>query len=335
MKSIEHYWYSRNIVSFLLLPLSWLYILLASTRRLLYQSGIFKQTRLHVPVIIVGNISVGGTGKTPLTEWLVTCLKENGYKPGIVSRGYGGRAKHWPQQVRADSDPVLVGDEPVLLAQHCQCPLVVDPKRVRAAEFLLNKYDCDIIVADDGLQHYELARDIEIVVIDGVRRFGNGRCLPAGPLRETLSRLQQVDYLVINNGFTCDGEFKMKIQAKQFCRVNEPTIVSESSTFNNAGTVHAVAGIGNPQHFFDMLKSRQLNLIEHVFPDHYKYTETDIAFSDDYPIIMTEKDAVKCRPFADDNVWFLSVEPELEHSLAGRILSKLVQINTEQQQSTH
>jgi len=323
MKSLDQYWYGRNIVSSLLLPLSWLFMMIAAVRRSAYRKGLLAQTRLPVPVIIVGNITVGGTGKTPLTAWLVESLKRHGLRPGIISRGYKGKASDWPQQVRSDSSPELVGDEAVLLAQQCHCPVVVDPQRIRAGRALLAQTPCDIIIADDGLQHYRLARDIEIVVVDGVRRFGNGRYLPAGPLREPMSRLDEVDYIVVNDGATQAGEFGMNVQAGQLRRVNNPSVAIDAATMAALGPAHGVAGIGNPQRFFALLSAMGFDTIDHQFPDHFAYRESDIRFADSKPVIMTEKDAVKCHHFADDNCWFVPItaviDPQLEIALLAQV----------------
>jgi len=327
MKSLDHYWYSRNIVSLLLLPLSWLFMAIVALRRGAYRLGLFSRQRLSVPVIIVGNISVGGTGKTPLTAWLVDCLQRHGLKPGIVSRGYKGRARDWPQQVYADSDPLMVGDEAVLLAQRCHCPVVVGPARVRAAQVLLEQAACNVLIADDGLQHYQLARDVEIAVVDGKRRFGNGRCLPAGPLREPVGRLRDVDFVIVNNGPVQGHEYAMRVRPGSICRLNAPDDVVDAATLAT-GPVHAVAGIGHPQQFFDLLSSMGFDIIPHPFPDHFDYRQADIRFADDYPVIMTEKDAVKCRRFAEQRHWYLPIavdmDPRLEATLMARV-DRLVQ----------
>ena len=211
MKRLDHYWYTRSPWLLLLTPLSLLFRVVVGARRLAYRVGIKRSTRVSLPVIVVGNITVGGTGKTPLVVWLAGYLREKGHAPGIVSRGYGGTASHWPQQVRADSDPAVVGDEAVLLAATTGCPMAVAPDRVAAAQALVDQGGCDVIISDDGLQHYALQRDIEIAVIDGVRRFGSGFLLPAGPLREPLKRLQQVD-LVVVNGLGDGDEHRMTLQ---------------------------------------------------------------------------------------------------------------------------
>lgn len=237
-------------------------------------------------------------------------LKQRGYKPGIVSRGYGAQAKVYPKLVTADSNPLQVGDEPLLIARTTHCPIVIDPKRVRAVRTLVNRYACDIVISDDGLQHYALARTIEIAVIDGVRRFGNGYCLPAGPLREAPARLTSVDFIV-SNGKAQTNEYIMTLAAKQLQSVAEPKQTKNLSDFKGQ-TVHAIAGIGNPQRFFQTLREHGIMLIEHEFPDHYPYQAKDLQFKNELPIIMTEKDAVKCAGFAGPDCWYLAVEAELE-----------------------
>ncbi len=276
---------------------------------------------VDVPVIVVGNISVGGTGKTPLVVWLVGLLQKAGYQPGIVLRGYGGKAERWPQQVRPDSDPLMVGDEPVMLAQRCACPIVAAPDRVAAANALLKYSNCDLIITDDGLQHYRLKRDIEIVVVDGERRFGNGHCLPAGPLREPQSRLDEVDF-IIANGLARRGEFAMSLEPAGLKSLENDVFLQ--SIEDLAGQrVHALAGIGNPQRFFQLLRSRGLEVIEHSFPDHHDYQLQDLAFTDSLPILMTEKDAVKCRRFANQKMWYVPVNAYLPEPLALRLLQML------------
>jgi len=244
---IEDLWYGKHPLSIMLVPLGWCYQLLMTLRHLLYQSGILPTQRLDIPVIVVGNIVAGGTGKTPLVIWLAAYLKEQGYRPGIVSRGYKSKVKQWPQQVRIDSNPELVGDEPVLLARRTNCPVAIAPNRYIAAEALVEHEQVDIIVCDDGLQHYALERDIEIAVIDGVRRHGNGRCLPAGPLREPVGRLKNVDMIVCNNG-AVRGEFEMEYMPQQLCSVMDENKRCDVEQFQNQ-SIHAVAGIGNPAKF--------------------------------------------------------------------------------------
>ena len=323
---IERSWYRTfSIVTALLLPLSILYCVLSGLRRGLYSAGILHKTRLPVPVIVVGNINVGGTGKTPLVIALVEHLKLKGFKPGIVSRGYGGHASSWPQMVTTDSTPREVGDEAMLLASHSDCPMSVGPERVKAAQQLLENYQCDIIVSDDGLQHLALQRDIEIVVIDSERRFGNGFCLPAGPLRELPSRLNQVD-LVVSNGKAMENEFEMQLKPYVFVQVkdsNTTLAVSEMASRK----VHAIAGIGNNERFFKTLENLNIAIERHPFVDHYDYQSADLQFDDDLTIIMTEKDAVKCKHFAPDNAWFLKVNAQLSSQFYQDLDNKLDKIN--------
>ena len=273
-------------------------------------------------MIVVGNISVGGTGKTPLTVWLVEELKARGWQPGIVSRGYGGDSEVYPMLVTADSSPSQVGDEPVLLARRTGCPLVVDPQRVCAAQTLIEDHKVDIIVSDDGLQHYALARDVEIVVIDAQRRCGNGMLLPAGPLREGRSRLQQVDAVLINGADDAETGFTLSYDEISNLRTGE-----KRSLRDLQGTVlHAVAGIGNPERFFSNLEDAGLSIERHAFPDHHSYFVDDISYADGQPVLMTEKDAVKCRSFADDSHWYLPVTAipnAAGKKLIHRILSRL------------
>ena len=194
-KSLEYSWYNHNALSLLLRPLTWLYCAMIFVRRVAYATGLLKRYRLSIPVIVVGNLTVGGTGKTPVVVHIAHLLKRSGYSPGIISRGYGGKARSWPQQVRPDADPVMVGDEAILISRRSNCPMAVGPDRAKTASLLQQHSGCDIIISDDGLQHYALKRDVEIVVIDGMRRFGNGLCLPAGPLREPVSRKDKVDFV--------------------------------------------------------------------------------------------------------------------------------------------
>jgi len=318
---IDALWYQNSPLSVALAPLGWLYCTGARLRRLGYKLGLLPTGRVGAPVIVVGNISVGGTGKTPLVIWLARFLTSRGLRPGIVSRGYRGRAGKWPQQVRADSDPVMVGDEPVLLAQASACPVVADPDRLRAARSLLDHADCDVIISDDGLQHLGLGRDVEIAVMDGVRRHGNGRCLPAGPLREPVSRLHSVD-LVVANGGGIGGEFPMQMHAAEARSLVDENRSQSLDRFQS-GPVHAVCGIGSPQRFFDTLERAGITPICHAFPDHYDFRASDIEFQDEKPVLMTEKDAVKCRRFADTRHWYLPVRAELPDAFAQRVLSLL------------
>jgi tetraacyldisaccharide 4'-kinase len=315
-------WATRNPLALALLPAAALFCLAASARRAAYRRGWLSAQRLPVPVIVVGNISVGGTGKTPLVARVVTLLRQAGYRPGIVSRGYGGTASRWPQCVTADSEPYLVGDEPVLLAARCLCPVAVGPRRAEAARELVTAHACDVVVSDDGLQHYPLARDVEIAVSDGVHRYGNGYCLPAGPLRERLGRLQHVDLRVCNGGRARPGELRMVLVPGPLRRVDGGTGTLPLQALSSS-TVHAVAGIGRPQRFFELLREAGVQVIAHPYPDHHRYVPEDIAFGDDLPVLMTEKDAVKCRRFADARHRYLPVEAELDAAFGTMLLQAL------------
>lgn len=314
-------WHERNGLSFMLRPFSWLYCFIVVFRRTAYRFRILRSAKLPVPVIVVGNITVGGAGKTPLVVYLAELLKSSGYKPGIVSRGYKGKARSWPQQVRPDGDPVIVGDEAILISRRTQCPMAVGPSRADAAKALLQYHGCDIIISDDGLQHYALQRNVEIAVIDGVRRFGNGFCLPAGPLREPVKRLQIVDFK-ITNGTAAEDELAMRYQFDDLISLQDNNVKQALKGFKGK-TVHAVAGIGHPQRFFDLLREQGLTVIEHSFPDHYYYYPSDIEFDDEYPVLMTEKDAVKCFRFANNNTWYLPVSVKIKGNFNKDLLGLL------------
>ncbi len=321
MHYLEKHWQAVTPLSLFLLPFSWIYGLAAFINRQLYRLKLKQPKRLPVPVIIVGNITVGGTGKTPLVIWLAQQLRQAGFHPGVIARGYGGSSRQWPLEVLAGSDPDEAGDEPVLLARHCRCPVFAGPNRAQAAETLLARYRCDAIISDDGLQHYRLARDIEIAVIDGIRRFGNGHYLPAGPLRERLGRLNEVDARVVN-GESSPGEWSLNLIPKGFCNLQSPETRVEADHFA-AAPVHAVAGIGHPRRFFDQLRAAGLRIIEHPFPDHHRFQPADFNFSGGAPVVMTEKDAVKCRRFAGANYWYMAVEARPDPQLAKLILNLL------------
>ncbi|WP_347989869.1 tetraacyldisaccharide 4'-kinase [Methylomonas sp. AM2-LC] len=315
-------WYKEMYLSSAIMPLSMLYVDVIRFRHFLYRIGVLKSWRSPVPVIIVGNITVGGTGKTPLVIKLVELLTEQGYKPGVISRGYAGTANQIAQTVTAHSDTALVGDEAVLLASRCACPVVIAAKRVEAAQFLLANFDCNVIISDDGLQHYALQRDFEIVVIDGERRFGNGYCLPAGPLREPTERLKKVDWVLVNG-----GQDLQENETALYCRGDELVNLLSGerkplTAFNNTAC-HAVAAIGNPARFFKQLSAAGLTITPHAFPDHYAYSASDLNFKQSLPIIMTEKDAVKCRPFAQAQHWYLPITADVSPLFTDPLLSSL------------
>ena len=320
---IDRLWYTQThlFLRNLLRPLAWVYKNMMSLRRYLYQKNFFKSTRFSIPVIVVGNITVGGTGKTQLVIALAALLKEEGYHLGIVSRGYGGSATHTPTLVSPESLPDLVGDEPILIAMRTECPLVVAKDRVEAVRFLLKNASCDIILSDDGLQHYALARAIEIAVLNGKRRLGNGLCLPAGPLREASQRLNEVDFVVCL-GEANPGEYTMESMVEGFFDIMGRERY-EASYFKGK-KIHAVAGIAHPERFFQTLDSLGLAYIPHPFPDHHAFVKQDFAFCDAHSIIiMTEKDAVKCRAFLNEGAFFLKVSVKIEASFKERLLDRV------------
>ncbi len=314
---IENIWQTKHPLGLLLVPLSWLYTLVIVLRRLGYQSGLIAVNQIDAPVIIVGNITVGGTGKTPLVIWLADYFKSKGFKPGIVSRGYGGKLSGKTQQVRPDSDPLLVGDEPVLIAKRTACPVAVAVKRRKAAEELIEYCDCNLILCDDGMQHYSLGRDIEIAVIDGQRRFGNRHCLPAGPLREPISRLKTVDF-VVSKYIAGRHEYKMEYSYGDLISLTDPTKTIPVASLADQ-SVHAIAGIGNPDRYFSYLRNKKLKLIMHELPDHHVFTAADIKFNDGLPVVMTEKDAVKCTAYATEQHWYLPITATLPDSFTYRL----------------
>jgi tetraacyldisaccharide 4'-kinase len=314
------WWRPHHPVAWLLRPLSWLFRALVVMRRQAYRYGWLRVERLSVPVIVVGNITVGGAGKTPLVIRLVELARTCGLRPGVIARGYGGDAGDWPQAVEPDSDPHRVGDEPVLIVRRTGCPVWVGPHRVEAGRALLAGSDCDLLLCDDGMQHYALARDLEIAVIDE-RGLGNRLCLPAGPLREPPSRLKRVD-LVVGNGTTPEGGLRMDLVLDALVPLLDSRSGVSPAVF--AGRrVHAVAGIGNPSRFFESLRAAGLYVIEHPFPDHHPFAPDEIRFDDGLPVLMTEKDAVKCRSFAGPEHWLARVSARLDSDLEQR-LSELI-----------
>jgi len=330
--SFQDSWYARVWWLQLLRPVSWLFRGLVAIRAARYARDSI-QLRSAIPVVVVGNITVGGSGKTPLLIALVDELKRRGHRVGIVSRGYGGRSSQYPLRVTPETSPDHCGDEPAMLADKLAVPVVVDPRRARAIASLENDsdYACDVIFSDDGLQHYAMSRDIEIVVVDAVRGFGNGLCFPAGPLREPLSRLASVDFLVSN------GEDKLRNLPPQYSFVPmtlEPVACVNMRSgervaikdFFRKQMVHGVAAIGNPQRFFDSLRTLGSQVIEHPFPDHHRYASTDLNFGDALPIVMTEKDAVKCRGFALRNAWYIEVKATLPESFVEAVIGKITTI---------
>ena len=325
MSWLQRRWYSQTQAPPLLLqPLAALYGRIAESRRRKLEVA---RTPLAAPVIIVGNISVGGTGKTPFVIWLVEHLRESGWRPGVISRGYGGHAEHYPLRVTANTDASLCGDEPLLIALRSGAPLAVDPDRVAAAQFLIDSGDVDVLIADDGLQHYRLSRQLEFCVVDGARGLGNGALMPAGPLRESPARLSSVD-LVVVNGAGFDGGKKSVRFDLQAERLRNLLDGSQRALTDFAGqSVHAIAGIGNPERFFTSLESAGLKLQRHAFADHHRYRRDELAFGDALPVLMTEKDAVKCRAFAQPNWWALPVSAVLSPADSARVRESCAALN--------
>jgi tetraacyldisaccharide 4'-kinase len=327
---LHRVWYEDGRLGWLLLPLSWLYAVLVGLRQFLYERGILRSQCAAVPVIVVGNITAGGTGKTPVVLWLVDNLRARGLRPGIVSRGYGGTHSGSSMRVESDSDAAVVGDEPVLLAQRGRCPVVVDPDRVRAAAMLVDD-GVNVIVADDGLQHYRLSRDYEICVIDGRRGLGNGRLLPAGPLRESVHRLEDVEQVLVNGALKADerdrttaeqNAISFELAADDVVRLNG-SLTRPIERFAGT-TVHGVAAIGNPQRFFDLLRAHDIQVIEHRFPDHAVIGARDLEFGDDFEVFMTEKDAVKLDRNMKDKFWYVPVELKMNSLDAAPLLEQIV-----------
>lgn len=323
MERLARCWYRPCLWCFALAPFSLIFFVLAAARRWACRLGWLHSERLPVPVVVVGNIAVGGTGKTPLVIWLAERLRQAGYRPGIVSRGYGGRSKT-PAPVRPDSDPRAVGDEPVLLARRAACPVWVGRRRAEAARQLLAFHpEVDVILADDGLQHYALARDVEVAVVDGERGFGNRWLLPAGPLRESLARLRTVDAIVINGGQAIAGlpapQFAMTLAGSRFWKLGQPEVTVDATHFAGRA-VHAMAGIGNPERFFRGLSRLGIQATPHALPDHHRYRRQDLPNA---TLLMTEKDAVKCTAFDLPDAWALAIDAEVMGGLEKIIVERI------------
>ncbi len=322
---IEDLWYGQHWLAWLLLPLSGIFRLAVWGRRLAYRRGWLASQRLPVPVVVVGNITVGGTGKTPLVLWLCGFLRRQGWRPGIILRGYGGVARDWPRWVTGDGDPQELGDEAVLLARKSGCPVVAGPDRVAAGRLLLERAGCDVVLSDDGLQHYRLRRDLEILVVDGERGFGNGFCLPAGPLREPVSRGREIRLRVCNSG-TCPAAEPLALRPGDLVSLRDPSLTRPLSDYKRQ-RVTAVAGIGNPERFFALLRQAGLHLDERPYPDHHGFTAADVVTWPPGPVIMTEKDAVKCArlslPGAGQEHWYLPVEAVLGDPFERQLFQEL------------
>ncbi|MBN1683828.1 MAG: tetraacyldisaccharide 4'-kinase [Gammaproteobacteria bacterium] len=323
-------WYQNyNGLGYLLYPFSLIYLAIISIRRWLYSIGMKKVTHFKVPIIVIGNITVGGTGKTPLVIWLAQHLQEKGLRVGIVSRGYKASRQNKPTWITPSTKVSIAGDEPLVMAHHLNCPIVVHSDRVWAVKTLLSKYhNCQVVMSDDGLQHYALGRDIEIVVMDEKRQVGNGFCLPAGPLREPASRLKTVDfvvYKVLDRLIAHAITIKLKpihfVSVKDFKTIQKPKFFSGKK-------IHALSGIAHPEHFFATLNQIGIHPgSTQAFPDHYRFSFQDLDHKNADFIIMTEKDAVKCRRFADERHWFLKVKAEVSQGFGETIFKQLKELS--------
>ena len=324
---LQKQWLSYTPWHIFLLPISLVFFIISSLRKWLYHNGWLKSYRLAVPVLVVGNVNVGGSGKTPLVIWLAKQLQIAGYRPGIISRGYGGSGSE-VLAVFSHSDPQQVGDEPLLLARRTGCPVFVGVDRTAAGQALLEAHtECNIIISDDGLQHYRLRRDVEIAVVDGIAGFGNGALLPAGPLRESVARLTHVDAVVVNGKCELGNiqalkPIEMRLQATNFYNLLDPNNVCSVANF--AGKqVLAIAGIGNPQRFFQQLNTLGLQFESKAYADHYAFQAQDFADNVADIVVMTEKDAVKCAGFAKPEFWVLPVSADIQPELMAVVLNKL------------
>jgi tetraacyldisaccharide 4'-kinase len=339
MHFLERAWYQKAGWLVILWPVAKLFQLLALIRKQFHSSK-SQASNTSAPVIVVGNITVGGTGKTPLIIKLGKALQELGLKPGVISRGYLGQAPAYPFVVDQNSDVAEAGDEALLVVRALNCPMVIDPNRPRALEKINNDFQCDVVLSDDGMQHYALPRDLEVAVIDGERLFGNGMCLPAGPLREPISRLDNMKYVVVNGDTNQDST--LPVLQRAAVMTLEPTFLINllskekkpfrGAPFNIGTTIHAVSGIGNPSRFYESLGKLPYKLEQHDFPDHHPFTKQDfdgLGVDDHQPIIMTEKDAVKCKEFAKPNFWYLSANTKLPEDFLNKLVAEIKQLCAE------
>ncbi len=316
----ERRWYGGQRPNVVLRALAALFARVAAARRRDYLSGKRLAERAGVPVIVVGNLAVGGAGKTPLTVALVEALRRDGFRPGVISRGYGRQGSR-PRRVCADDHPADAGDEPLLIARRTGAPVAVAAQRIEAARLLVDSGEVDVLVADDGLQHYALARDIEILVIDARRRLGNGLLLPAGPLRESPARAATCDFTVVNGGEPGPGEVGMRLVLQHAVALNDARL-RPLDAFRGQ-RVHAVAGIADPERFFSALRAAGIDPVAHPFPDHHPFRAEDLAFADALPVLMTEKDAVKCLGIAPANAWAVPVSADLPAAFTDAVTARL------------
>ncbi len=316
-------WYKKSLWLYLLYPFSLLFSYLTSRRRRKYIKNKEISYKSDIPIIVVGNLTIGGTGKTPLVKYIANELANKGYRPGIVSRGYGGKFKE-TLQVTDETSVKETGDEAQILSK-LNFPFYIDRNRVRAVKKLTKDHDCDVIISDDGLQHYKMGRHIEIAVIDGKRRFGNNLTFPAGPLRESKNRLNSVDFIVNNSGPTEEDEYLMNISPSNFVHLKSGKSYSiDKWPMHNQ--IHAVAGLGNPGRFFDLLDKLGFDSIRHPFPDHHNFSSSDIFYLDHLPIVMTEKDASKCKDFDNNKIWYLTIDADVTNKFIDKLDKKLKSI---------
>jgi len=316
-------WYKKSLWLYLLYPFSFIFSYLTARRRRKYIKNKKFSYKSDIPIVVVGNLTIGGTGKTPLVKYIANELADRGYKPGIVSRGYGGKFKE-TLHVTSETSVKETGDEAQILAK-LNLPFYIDKNRVRAVKKLIKDHDCDVIISDDGLQHYKMGRHVEIAVIDGKRRLGNNLTFPAGPLRESKNRLSSVDFIVNNSGPTEEGEYLMNISPSKFVHLKSGKSYSVDK-WPMHNQIHAVAGLGNPGRFFDLLDKLGFDSIRHPFPDHHNFSSSDIFYLDHLPIVMTEKDASKCKDFDNNKIWYLTIDADVTNKFIDKLDKKIKSI---------
>ncbi|WP_404362073.1 tetraacyldisaccharide 4'-kinase [Marinobacter sp.] len=322
---VDRLWYGSGRPLWILWPLAWLYLWISRRRRRQALAARARLPPLSAPVIVVGNITVGGTGKSPLTAWLTDCLREEGWRPVILSRGYGGKSRAYPLKVGAGTQVEEAGDEPLMLFRHTGCPVVVDPRRTRAARWALDQGLGDVLVCDDGLQHYALPRDIELAVFDGKRGLGNGAPIPVGPLRERPERLKNVDFVVANGqaveGISGVHQYVMELKPETLRNLRSGEVRPVDCL--NGKAVRAVAGIGNPDRFFSTLRSLGARVRPLPLPDHHRFSPQDLAIDPGEQLVMTAKDGVKCGRLAHHDCWVLEVRAILPEEFRKALLQRL------------
>lgn len=338
MRLIEQVWFNKHPAKWclvpLLLPFSLLFLCLSTLRRIFYRLGIFNSFKVSVPVVVVGNIGIGGNGKTPVVLFLIEQCIKNNIKVGVISRGYGGNAPYYPYLLKESSTAAEAGDEPILIYNRCRVPIAVGADRVASANMLITQ-GCELILADDGLQHYRLERELELIIVDATRRFGNGLLLPAGPLREGKWRLNKVDFVIANgkkntveDSIIIDDEISMTLSVKTIVNLLTGEQILLKDFINKNVSVNAIAGIGDPQRFFSTLKEQRF-LLEQAkgYVDHHKFCLDDFKeFDDIIPLLMTEKDAVKCKHFSKINWWYVPVSAEFNEKQIAPLISDIIHL---------